>query len=406
MKRAVITGLGMVSPLGCDVESTLSALETGESAVRRMEGWERYIGLQSLVAAPAELRGEKKIPRQKRRSMGRMSIFAVQAAEQAVADSGISPGEDDAGRTGCIVGSTMGSSQSMNEAFESMLPERDLSNMTSMSFFQCVSHTAAMNVSNYFGITGIVMATSAACASGLQAIGAAYDLVRCGKQDAVICGGAEDLHPTVTGSFDVLFATSTHYNESPGRTPRPFDKERDGLVCGEGSGVIVVEDYERARARGAKIYAEITGYHTCGSGVHVSQSDSSTMVRCMKSAMDQAGILPSDVDYISAHATGTTHGDAEEARAIRDLFGNTTPASSLKGQIGHTLGASGAIELIASLKMAEKGELLPTFNLENVDPECAGINHLQEKKAEPVRILLKNSFAFGGINAVLVCRRL
>ena len=405
MRRVVITGVGGVSPLGRDVAALVDGIEQGRSAVRYMEGWDRYKGLQSLVAAPAELLDEKRIPRRKRRSMGRMSIFAVQAAEEVLADAGLDREELGGGRVGCIVGSTMGSAESMNETFESMLPERDLGKLTSMKFFQCVSHTASMNVAHYLELTGVVMATSAACASGLQAIGAGYDLIMSGRQDAVFCGGAEDLHPTVTGSFDILFATSTGYNDRPEETPRPFDKNRDGLVCGEGAGIVLLEEYERAVARGARIYGEITGYHTCGSGVHVSQSNRQSMVQCMREALRQADTAPDDIDYVNAHATATIHGDEEEAGAIREIFGDTVPVSSMKGYIGHTLGASGALELILSLVMMRKGELYPTLNLEIVDPSCDGICHVTGKTAKTVNTVLKNSFAFGGINAVLVCRK-
>jgi len=405
LRRVVITGVGGVSPLGRDVAALVDGIEQGRSAVRYMEGWDRYKGLQSLVAAPAELLDEKRIPRRKRRSMGRMSIFAVQAAEEVLADAGLDREELGGGRVGCIVGSTMGSAESMNETFESMLPERDLGKLTSMKFFQCVSHTASMNVAHYLELTGVVMATSAACASGLQAIGAGYDLIMSGRQDAVFCGGAEDLHPTVTGSFDILFATSTGYNDRPEETPRPFDKNRDGLVCGEGAGIVLLEEYERAVARGARIYGEITGYHTCGSGVHVSQSNRQSMVQCMREALRQADTAPDDIDYVNAHATATIHGDEEEAGAIREIFGDTVPVSSMKGYIGHTLGASGALELILSLVMMRKGELYPTLNLEIVDPSCDGICHVTGKTAKTVNTVLKNSFAFGGINAVLVCRK-
>jgi 3-oxoacyl-[acyl-carrier-protein] synthase II len=401
----VISGVGAVSPLGGDVPSLVEGIEQGRSAVRTMEGWDRYAGLRSLVGAPAELRNEKAIPRKSRRSMGRMSIFAVQATEQALADAAIGREALSSDRIGCVIGSTMGSAESLCEAFETMLPERDLSKLTAMKFFQCVSHTAAMNVAQYLGITGCVMATSAACSSSLQAIGAGYDLVRMGRQDLVLCGGAEELHPTVTASFDILFATSTGYNHDPKRTPRPFDAERDGLVCGEGCGMVVLEEYERALARGAKTYAEVIGYHTCGSGNHVTQSNRESIVRCMGAALSSAGISAAEVDYINAHGTATRHGDLVEAQAIREVFGGGVPVSSLKGHLGHTLGASGALELIVCLAMMQKGVIYPTLNLETVDEGCEGIEHVRRPLGREVRILMKNSFAFGGINAALLCRR-
>ena len=406
LKRVVITGMGVVSPFGNGVPALMQGIAEGKSAVRRMEGWEQYIGLHSLVGAPVEMQDEKRIPRQKRRSMGRMSIFAAQAADEALADAGIKLSDENLWRTGCVIGSTMGSAKSINDAFEIMLPAKDLSRLNSTMFFQCMSHTAAVNVAQYLGLCGTIMAPAAACASALHAIGTGYDLIRLGRQDLLLCGGAEELHPTVTGSFDILFATSSKYNDAPHKTPRPFDKDRDGLVCGEGSGLVVLEDYDRAVKRGAKIYAEVTGYSTTANGLHVSQSNRESMVVCMKQAMEAAAVGANDVDYINAHATATLQGDQEEAEAIRDIFGAHVPVSSLKGYIGHTLGASGAIELAASLKMMETGVVYPTLNLESVAPDCSGINHVTKPVQKTIKTVLKNGFAFGGINAALVCRKI
>ena len=406
LKRVVITGIGVVSPFGNGVGPLMSGLAEGRSAVRRMEGWEEYIGLQSLVGATVEMQDEKRIPRQKRRSMGRMSIFAAQAADEALADAGINLAEEDLWRTGCIVGSTMGSAKSINDTFELMLPDKDLSRLNSTMFFQCMSHTAAVNVAQYLGLTGSVMAPAAACASALHAIGTGYDLIRLGRQDILLCGGAEELHPTVTGSFDILFATSTRFNDRPQLTPRPFDRDRDGLVCGEGSGILVLEEYERAVRRNAKIYAEVSGFCTTANGQHVSQSNMASMVTCIEGAMKDAGVNAAEVDYINAHATATLQGDQEEAEAIREIFGAGVPVSSLKGYFGHTLGAAGAIELAASLRMMEQGVIYPTLNLENVAPDCQGIQHVIKPLEKKMNTILKNGFAFGGINAALVCRKM
>ena len=405
LKRAVITGMGTVSPLGSDVAEMLEGLNASRSAVRFMEGWDAYKGLHSLVAAPAMAKDALSIPRQSRRSMGPMSIYSVQAAQEAMSSSSLPEGLLKSGRVGCIIGSTMGGTQSINDIYVNMASYKDLSQLTSMEFFKCMSHTAALNVSQHFGINGIVMATSAACASGLQAIGAAYDLIRLGSQDAVLCGGAEELFPTVTGAFDILFATSTKYNDRPELTPRPFDADRDGLVCGEGAGILVVEEYEHARARGAKIDAEIVGYHTCASGLHVSQSSKDALVVSMRGALSAAKIDPGDVDYINAHATATLQGDKEEAEAIRDIFGDKVPVSSLKGYMGHTLGASGAIESIASLLMMRSGQIYPTKNLDRVADDCQGIWHVQKVLKRPVNCIVKNAFALGGLTASLILKR-
>lgn len=406
LKRVVITGIGVVSPFGNGVPALMKGIEEGQSAVRFMEGWDQYTGLQSLVAAPVEMQGEKNIPRQKRRSMGRMSIFAAQAADEALADAGITLAEEDLWRVGCVVGSTMGSAKSINDVFELMLPDKDLSKLNSTMFFQCMSHTVTVNVAQYLGLNGTVMAASAACASALHAIGIGYDLIRLGRQDILLCGGAEELHPTVTGSFDILFATSTKYNDNPKQTPRPFDRDRDGLVCGEGSGLLILEEYERAVQRNAKIYAEITGFSTTANGLHVSQSNKESMATCIQQALDDAGTKAQDVDYINAHATATLQGDQEEAEAIREIFGDTVPVSCLKGYIGHTLGAAGSIELAATLKMMEQGVIYPTLNLLNVSPDCEGIQHVMQPLQKQITTVLKNGFAFGGINAALICKKI
>ncbi len=406
MKRVVITGVGAVSPFGADVGSLIEGIESNRCAIKYMEAWKDYVGLNSLVAAPAELKNEKNIPRRKRRSMGRMGIFAAQAAEQAVEDSGFDKTILNSGRVGCIIGSTIGSPEALMETFEAIIPNKNIADITSMEFFKFVSHTAAMNVAQFLGISGYVMATSAACASSLQALGTAFDLIRLGRQDAVLCGGTEEVHPTVTGIFDVLFATSTKFNDRPKESSRPFDTDRDGVVCGEGSGIIILEEYEHALKRNAKIYAEVIGYHTCGSGNHISQSNKDAMALCMTEALNDAGILPGQVDYISAHATATKQGDVEEALAIREVFGDNVSVSSLKGHIGHTLGASGAIELIASLNMMEKGVIYPTLNLKKIALECEGPAYARDFEKKNIKFLVKNCFAFGGINAVLVCKKI
>ena len=405
MRRVAITGLGAITPLGNSVGAFISGIERGQNATQYMPDWQKYKGLRCLVAAPANMQDEKLIPRQNRRSMGRLSIFAVQAVEQAIRDAGIIREDLHSGRLGCIIGSTMGSAESINEAFETILPDFDLSKLTSTKFFQCISHTAALNVAQYLGITGTVMATNAACASALQAIGTGYNLIRLGEQDIMLCGGSEGLHPTVVGSFDILFATSTGYNQTPKKTPRPFDTKRDGLVCGEGSGIIVLEDYERAKKRKAKIYAEIIGYSSNGNGNHISESNHEAIIFCVQEALQRAAVSPKDIDYINAHATATIQGDKEEAAAIREIFGDKVPVSSLKGHIGHTLGASGSIELIASLIMMEKNLIYPTLNLEEPDKDCQGIRHVMKPLNKEINILLKNCFAFGGINAALVCKK-
>jgi 3-oxoacyl-[acyl-carrier-protein] synthase II len=404
-RKVVITGLGAISPLGNSVTQLIDGLESGKNAVESISEWGDYKGMRCKVAAFVRLENEKLIPRHNRRSMGRLSIFAAQAAQEAISDASLNREDLIRGNLGCIISSTMGSAESIAEAFEIMGPDKDLALLPSTKFFQCISHTSAMNVAQYLGITGVVMSPCSACASALQSVGLGYDLIRLGSQDVVICGGAEGLHPSVVGSFDILYATSSTYNDAPKNTPRPFDVRRDGLVCGEGSGILVLEEYEHALKRGAKIYAEIIGYNTCGNGDHVSESNRDAIMTCIRQTIKNAGVSVKDIDYINAHATATIQGDKEEAFAIREIFGPDTPVSSLKGNMGHTLGASGAIELIASLIMMQKSKIYPTLNLEEPDKDCQGINHVMRPLQKDINILLKNCFAFGGINATLLCKK-
>jgi len=276
--------------------------------------------------------------------------------------------------------------------------------MKSGLFFQIMGHSCAANVAQSFGITGRVMAPSAACATSSQAIGYAYEQIAFGRQDAMLCGGADELHPLTVATFDVMHAASTAFNQQPDQSPRPFDSMRDGLVCGEGSGILLLEKRSAAEARGAKILAEIIGFATTSDTSSIANPDAGAMHECMRLALQDAGITGTQLDYINAHATGTLQGDLAEAEATRRLVGDRVPVSSLKGHLGHTLAASGSIELSASIGMMQRGELVATRNLTRIDEGCAGLLHLRQNlKAQP-RIILKNNFAMGGINSSLVIR--
>ncbi len=405
MRRVVITGMGSISSLGANTKDFIKGLNENKSGVKTVDNWNDFTGLNSRVAAPAIMPNIKIIPRITRRTMGRTGLLAALSAKEATEQANLNPELLSSGKCGCIMGSTMGGAESLYEAFEIMLPEKDLSLMPSTQFFKCVSHTAVMNTAKYLGISGVVMATSAACASSLQAIGLGYDLIRSGRQNIMVCGGAEETHVSVTGSFDVLFATSAGFNDKPEMTPRPFDKDRDGLVCGEAGATIVIEEYEHAIARHATIYGELIGYATCGSGAHVSQSNADAIKNCISLALEDANITSNDVDYINAHATATLQGDPAEVSAIKEIFGNKVPVSSLKGYLGHTLAASGCLEFIASLNMMKEGKIYSTRNFESASDDCKGVMHVKNNMNKNINIFLKNCFAFGGINAVLICKK-
>ena len=251
-----------------------------------------------------------------------------------------------------------------------MLLNHSTEGLSATSYIKMMPHTTAVNLCVFFGLQGRVITTSSACTSGSQGIGYAYEAIKMGKQIAMVAGGADELSPTQTAVFDTLYATSTR-NDAPSLTPRPFDAARDGLVVGEGAATLILEEYEHARARGAKIHAELIGYGTNADGVHVTQPEQETMRVCMQQALDDAGLRPDAIGYVSAHGTATDRGDVAESHATASLFGPRIPISALKSYTGHTLGACGAIEAWVTLNMMREGWYHPTMNLENVDPECA-----------------------------------
>ena len=408
LRRVFVTGMGAVSPYGYGVSRLTENLLLGRSAVVSMKAaWrERIHNLNSLVGAPIqEPLDPKRIPRTLRRSMGPLAMLSHLASLEALAQAGVGEELLRSGRAGVSYGSSIGSVASLEEAFTSYLRTGDMSRLPSGIFFQVMSHTCAANLAHAFGMTGRVLAPNAACASASMAIGLGFEAIRGGAQDLMLCGGAEELHPIVTGTFDLVQAASIGFNDRPDQTPRPFDKDRDGTVCGEGAGTLVLESEESARRRGAEPLAEVAGFGTSCDGEHMAQPHRASIVPCLHNALDNAGMMPDAVDYVNAHGTGTVLGDAAEAESIREVFGGRpVPVSSLKGHIGHTLGASGALEMIASITMLREGYLLPTRNLETPGEDCGGVAFVRQVERRRIRVFVKNSFAFGGTNTVLVVK--
>ncbi|MEK7721426.1 MAG: beta-ketoacyl synthase N-terminal-like domain-containing protein [Elusimicrobiota bacterium] len=402
MNRVVVTGIGILSPIGNDKASVTDGLRNGRSGIRRMEEWRQIKGLHSLVGGEVTGFDPKRIPRTARRTMGKVALMATIASEDAVRDAGLTPEYLRSGRAGLAIGSTTGSPRSMSEFFSDFALKGGIEGQMGTSFMKVMGHSAAVNAAVHLGLTGCVYSPTSACASSAQAIGLGYDLIRHGQQEAMICGGAEELHATTAGTFDIVHAASRAYNESPDRTPRPFDAARDGLAVSEGAAIVILEDRERALSRNAVIYAEALGFATCCDGVHIAMPSRDGMLRCMRSSLISAGLEPGDIDYINAHATGTLIGDAAESWGIKEIFGGKVPVSSSKGHVGHTIGACGSMEAIFSILMMREGFLAPTLNLEQISEDCSGINHLQQTAAVQVRRVLSNSFAFGGINASLI----
>tara|TARA_R110000823_G_scaffold171736_9_gene304178 strand:- start:17757 stop:18983 length:1227 start_codon:yes stop_codon:yes gene_type:complete len=406
MKRVVVTGCGIISSLGKDWPSFRAALDEGISGIQYMSDWDQYTGLNTRLAGPV---GELQLPahftRKKTRSMGRVALLATLASERALTDAGLL---DDpilgSGLTGVAYGSSTGSTDAAQDMV-SLLINRDMGRVTATTYIRMMSHTAAVNIGVYFGLRGRVYTTSSACTSGSQGIGYAYEAIRAGQQTVMVAGGAEELCPTEAAVFDALYATSTR-NDAPDATPRPFDRDRDGLVIGEGAGTLILEEREHALARGANIHAEIVGFGTNSDGGHVTQPDSTTMQVAMELALADAGLGPAAIGHVNAHGTATDLGDVAESRATQRLFGSSQVFSGLKGHLGHTLGACGALESWASIQMMREGWFAPTLNLDNVDEQCGDLDYIiGAGRSLDVEHVMNNNFAFGGINTSLIFKR-
>ncbi|HCG8433817.1 TPA: beta-ketoacyl-ACP synthase [Vibrio parahaemolyticus] len=405
-RRVVVTGMSGVTAFGNDWQSVEPKLRDCQNATQYMPSYEQYDGLNTKLAAPIlDFELPKHYKRKQVRGMGRVSKLATVATENALSQAGLI-GNDvlTNGQTGIAYGSSTGSTDAIG-AFGVMLNEKTTKAITATTYVQMMPHTTAVNVGLFFGLKGRVIPTSSACTSGSQAIGYAYEAIKHGYQTVMVAGGAEELCPTESAVFDTLFATSLK-NEDPKSTPRPYDSDRDGLVIGEGAGTLVLEEYEHAVARGAKIYAEIIGFASNCDAAHVTQPQMETMQICMEMAMQNAGITAEKIDYVSAHGTATERGDIAESNATANALGKV-PISSLKSYFGHTLGACGAIEAWLGLEMMHTGWFNPTLNLENLDEQCGDLDYIAGQGRElDVKYLMSNNFAFGGINTSIIFKKM
>lgn len=405
LKRVVITGMGALSPFGRGIDTLMDALLRGESGVRALPDLADIGGIRTRVAALVPGIDPGEIPRKYRRSMSTMSVFAALAAGDAIAQSGVSGEQVRGGRLGVSIGSTIGSPQTTQEFFDDFRTDNSVERMKSGIFFRIMNHSCAANVVHMFGITGRSVAPSAACSTGSLAVGYGAEMISTGKQDFMLCGGADEFHPLTAATFDIMNAGSTRFNECPGKTPRPFDRDRDGVVCAEGSAILLLESLDSALRRDAEILAEIVGFASTSDPESIANPNAENIALCMRQALLDAGIGPAGIDYVNAHATGTELGDIAESEAIRSVFGDGVYTSSLKGNLGHAMAASGAIELAASVEMLGRGILLPTHNLDHVDPLCSSVLHVREVTRRRVDTVMKNNFALGGVNSSLVIRR-
>lgn len=404
LRRVVVTGMGTVSPLGNDVETAFARLKTFENCVMRLPELAGYKGLNTQLACRTSFARPAEWTRKTTRTMGEVAMYALAATEQAVAQAGLTEEVLQSGRTGVAYGSCSGSIPPLLD-FASMMKTGEVANITSGTYIKLMPQTTACNLSVYYKTHGRLVPTGTACTSGSLAIGSAAELIRWGVQDVMIAGGAEEYSPTQIAVFDTLYATSVK-NDAPATTPAPYDKDRDGLVIGDGAATFVLEEYEHAKARGATILAEVVGFAETTDGTHVTNPNAATMAYALTGALRDAGIDASAVGYVSGHGTATKAGDVAETSATRAAFGRAVPISSLKSYTGHTLGACGALEAAMTVKSLQTGWYHPTLNLHNVDPACAELDYIAgEGRIMDVEYAMSNNFAFGGVNTSLILRR-
>lgn len=406
MKRVVVTGMSAITSLGYNWQDFSARLRNEPSGIRTMPEWNCYQELNTrLGGAIDDFALPEHYTRKKTRAMGRVAQMATLASERALESAGLL-GDPiiQSGQTGIAYGSSSGSPAAIKD-FGNMLVNQTMAGITATTYIRMMSHTCNVNIGVYFGIKGRIITTSTACTSGSMGIGAAYEAIKFGKQTVMLAGGAEELCATQAAVFDTLYATSTK-NETPTETPSPFDVNRDGLVIGEGAGTLILEEYEHAKARGANIVAEIVAYGTNSDGGHVTQPNSDNMQVAMQLALDDANLKPSNIAYINAHGTATERGDIAETNATAKLFGSNTPISTLKGNLGHTLGACGAIEAWATINMMHDKNFSPTNNLKDIDPACGELDYIKGSfRNIDGEFCMSNNFAFGGINTSLIFKK-
>ena len=405
MKRVVVTGMGVISSLGHTTASAFERLKTPVNCVQVSGSLDEYKGLQTRLCAPAGYVKPERYNRKVTRTMGPVSVMALDATEQALAQAGLL---GDAvlrnGRTGVAYGSSSGSVDALAD-FYTIIFSKEVKNVTSSTYIKMMPQTTCVNLSVHFGTTGRIVPTGTACTSGSLSVGNAYELIKYGKEDVMIAGGAEEFSPTQVAVFDTLFATSTR-NDSPESTPRAFDRNRDGLVIGEGAATLILEEREHALRRGAEILTEVVGFGTNTDGRHVTQPNHETMAMAMRYALDDAGIPAEAVGYINAHGTATDLGDVAEAEATAAVYGGKIPISTIKSYTGHTLGACGAIEAAMTLEMMRSGWYAPNLNLTEPDPACGDLDFIVGGGRNfDAEFSVSNNFAFGGVNTSLVFKR-
>jgi len=404
-RRVVITGCAALTPIGNTKAEIVRHLQEGQSGVAAMRSDNLLTDhIHSGVFGSVDYPIDYDFKRTYRKTMGPVAYYACQTAKEALAHSGLDEAFITSGRMGVAFGSTHGSPTVQRDIYRTFFGESDakLSSIGAVDYLKSMVHTTAVNITKMFGITGRVISSSTACTTSSQSIGYGYEAVKFGLQDAMLCGGADEYDTTTVAVFDNLLACSTAFNDTPHLTPRPFDRRRDGLVVGEGSGTVILESYEHAKKRGAPILAEVKGFACNNNGGDLILPNIDGIVQTIRLGLDCAQLNPEQIDFVSAHATATKMGDVIEAQAIGKTYGEHPLVTGLKSYMGHTMGSCGVIETILTLFMMQEGFVAPTLNLEEVDERCAMIRHVRQLTEQPIRTAAIQNFAFGGVNTSLI----
>ncbi|HXY57728.1 MAG TPA: beta-ketoacyl-ACP synthase I [Methylocystis sp.] len=401
MRRVVVTGMGIVSSIGDNVDEVAASLREAKSGIVRAEKYAE-LGFRSQVHGMPKLDASKVVDRRAMRFHAAGTAWNHVAMEQAIADAGLSPAEISDERVGIVMGSGGPSARVIAESAD-ITRDKGPKRVGPFAVPKAMASTASATLAVWFKIKGVNYSISSACATSNHCIGNAYELIQWGKQDMIFAGGCEELEWELSVLFDAMGAMSSSYNDTPGTASRAYDKNRDGFVIAGGAGVLVLEEYERAKARGAKIYAEIVGYGATSDGFDMVAPSGEGAVRCMRQAL---ATVKTPIDYINPHATSTPVGDIKEIEALREVFGSgekCPPLSATKSLTGHSLGATGVQEAIYSLLMMRRGFICKSAHIEELDPEFADMPILRERRDNvSIRAALSNSFGFGGTNATLV----
>lgn len=402
MKRVVVTGMGIVSCIGNDKETVLESLREGRSGIKFQEAY-KEMGFRSHIAGSIDIDLKEHIDRKTLRFMGDAAAFAHIATTSAVKDSGLTEEQLSNPRTGLIMGSGGASSANLVEAAD-ILRERGLKRVGPYRVTQTMGSTVSACLATPFKIKGVNYSISSACATSAHCIGAAMEQIQLGKQDVILAGGGEEEHWSLSCLFDAMGALSTKYNDTPESASRAYDADRDGFVIAGGGGCLIIEELEHAKARGAKIYAELTGYGATSDGYDMVAPSGEGAARCMQQAMST---VDGPIDYINSHGTSTPVGDLAELGAVQTVFGDNCPAiSSTKSLTGHSLGATGVQEAIYSLLMMENDFICASANIQNVDEKAKGLDIVLERRDDAkLNRVMSNSFGFGGTNATLIFDR-